>query len=108
MIHRLFYCEKFKEKSRILKLKIGERWRLIRHPIDLILMCGSPMEVSSLIKHILLYSNGVGLLKYKFNNIISDEVIYMKKQKLLKFKKDLKKNKNKIKSSNSKILNYLR
>ena len=27
VIHRLFHCENFSEKCRILKLKIGDRWK---------------------------------------------------------------------------------
>ena len=89
VMHRLFNCSLVKSKCDLLKLKIGERWKLISHPVDLVLMCGDIGDLICVIKNVLLHSNGVGLLKYKYYNIITDEVLKIQKQKLLILQRDL-------------------
>ena len=89
-LHRLFYCDNYVERCRILKLKIGERWRKITHPLELVFMCGGVSDLVCVIKNVLLHSNGVGLLKYKYYNIISSEILHIQKNKLKKLKSDIK------------------
>ena len=57
-------------------------------------MCGGVGDLVCVIKNVLLHSNGVGMLKYKYYNIISSEILQIQKQKLKIIKKGLKNKKN--------------
>ena len=52
-------------------------------------MCGGVKDLVCVIKNVLLHSNGVGLLKYKYKNIISNEILEIQKLKLKNLKSDL-------------------